>query len=236
MVNPSTDTPLLSLSHIDKSYALGNEKLQVLFDINLTATKGDFISILGPSGSGKSTLMNIIGCMDTADCGEYFLDDAAVHQASDKQMTQIRNQKIGFIFQKYQLIPKYNVLLNTILPLLIRGVPHQQATDLAIEKLSLLGMEKRLRHKPNELSGGQQQRVSIARALVGNPAILLADEPTGALDSKTGEDVLELFHQLNDLGNTIIMITHDPNVGHHAKKIYHIIDGRLYHNNQLVTA
>ena len=233
----TTATPdaLLTLRHINKSYALGAEKLQVLFDIDLTIQKGDFISILGPSGSGKSTLMNILGCMDTADSGEYFLDGHAVHEANDAQMTQIRNQEIGFIFQKYQLIPKYDVLLNTILPLLIRGVPRQEAIRLATEKLTLLGMEKRLRHKPSELSGGQQQRVSIARALVGSPAILLADEPTGALDSKTGADVLALFHELNALGNTIIMITHDPQVGDHAQTIYHIIDGRLYQHDQLVT-
>ena len=233
----TTVTPdaLLTLRRINKSYALGAEKLQVLFDIDLTIQKGDFISILGPSGSGKSTLMNILGCMDTADSGEYFLDGHAVHEANDAQMTQIRNQEIGFIFQKYQLIPKYDVLLNTILPLLIRGVPRQEAIRLATEKLTLLGMEKRLRHKPSELSGGQQQRVSIARALVGSPAILLADEPTGALDSKTGADVLALFHELNALGNTIIMITHDPQVGDHAQTIYHIIDGRLYQHDQLVT-
>ena len=233
----TTVTPdaLLTLRRINKSYALGAEKLQVLFDIDLTIQKGDFISILGPSGSGKSTLMNILGCMDTADSGEYFLDGHAVHEDNDAQMTQIRNQEIGFIFQKYQLIPKYDVLLNTILPLLIRGVPRQEAIRLATEKLTLLGMEKRLRHKPSELSGGQQQRVSIARALVGSPAILLADEPTGALDSKTGADVLALFHELNALGNTIIMITHDPQVGDHAQTIYHIIDGRLYQHDQLVT-
>ncbi len=236
MTTASLDAPLLTLNKIDKSYSLGAEKLQVLYDINLSIRKGEFISILGPSGSGKSTLMNIIGCMDTADCGEYFLDGHAVHEANDAQMTQIRNQEIGFIFQKYQLIPKYNVLLNTILPLLIRGIPRQEATERALEKLTMLGMEKRLQHKPNELSGGQQQRVSIARALVGNPSILLADEPTGALDSKTGEDVLALFHELNALGNTIIMITHDPNVGNHAQTIYHIIDGRLYHDGQLVSA
>ena len=227
-----TEAPLLTLNHIDKSYSLGAEKLQVLYDVTLTIRKGEFISILGPSGSGKSTLMNIIGCMDTADGGEYFLDGHAVHQANDSQMTRIRNQEIGFIFQKYQLIPKYNVLLNTILPLLIRGVPRQEATALALEKLTMLGMEKRLKHKPNELSGGQQQRVSIARALVGNPAILLADEPTGALDSKTGEDVLALFSALNSMGNTIIMITHDAHVGSLAQSIYHIIDGRLYHQGQ----
>lgn len=219
---------LLSLKHLNKSYQLGEERLQVLFDINLEVQSGDFVAILGPSGSGKSTLMNIIGCMDTADEGEYFLRDNAVHLANDTQMTHIRNQEIGFIFQKYQLISQYTVLQNTIMPLLIRGVPRSQAIETAVEKLTMLGMGDRLRHKPNELSGGQQQRVSIARALVGQPSILLADEPTGALDSKTGEDVLGLFQELNAMGNTIIMITHDPTVGQKAKHIVRIIDGRLH--------
>ncbi len=220
--------PLLQLDHINKSYRLGAERVQVLFDINLQVMPGDFIAILGPSGSGKSTLMNIIGCMDTADDGAYYLNGEAVHTASDAQMTRIRNQHIGFIFQRYQLIPKYDVLQNTIMPLLIRGVSRKKAVAIAEEKLELLGMSQRLHHKPSELSGGQQQRVSIARALVGNPAILLADEPTGALDSKTGQDVLQLFQELNDMGNTILMITHDPSVGQQAKQIVRIIDGRLY--------
>lgn len=220
--------PLLQLEHINKSYLLGAERVQVLFDINLQVMPGDFIAILGPSGSGKSTLMNIIGCMDTADDGAYYLNGEAVHAASDAQMTRIRNQHIGFIFQRYQLIPKYDVLQNTIMPLLIRGVSRKKAVAIAEEKLELLGMSQRLHHKPSELSGGQQQRVSIARALVGNPAILLADEPTGALDSKTGQDVLQLFQELNDMGNTILMITHDPSVGRQAKQIVRIIDGRLY--------
>ena len=221
---------LLTINHLNKSYLLGQEKLQVLYDINLQVTKGDFIAILGPSGSGKSTLMNIIGCMDIADDGEYFLGDQAVHLANDHQLTEIRNKEIGFIFQKYHLIPKYNVLQTVILPLLFRGMLRQKAIEQATEKLAMLGMDNRLTHKPNELSGGQQQRVSIARALVGDPSILLADEPTGALDSKTGEDVLQLFKDLNDLGHTIIMITHDQHVGQKAKQMIKIIDGRLYTN------
>ena len=219
---------LLTLKNINKSYKLGEEYLQVLFDINLEVKTGDFIAILGPSGSGKSTLMNIIGCMDTADSGKYFLRDNAVHEFNDQQMTKIRNQEIGFIFQKYQLISQYTVLQNVIMPLLIRGMSRKEAIETATEKLQMLGMADRLNHKPNELSGGQQQRVSIARALVGQPSILLADEPTGALDSKTGEDVLKLFQELNNMGNTIIMITHDSNVSKKAKRIVKIIDGRLH--------
>lgn len=223
-----SEQPLLELKNINKFYPLGEERLQVLFDINLTVNKGEFIAVRGPSGSGKSTLMNILGCMDTADSGEYFLAGEAVHQATDSQMTKLRNLHIGFIFQKYQLINKYDVLQNVILPLLIRGIPRSQAIATAKDTLQMLGLENRLDHKPNELSGGQQQRVSIARALVGEPDILLADEPTGALDSKTGEDVLSLFKELHRQGHTIIMITHDAHVGAQAQKELHIIDGRLY--------
>ena len=172
--------------------------------------------------------MNIIGCMDTADTGEYFLADEAVHLADDQTLTKLRNRHIGFIFQKYQLINKYDVLQNVIMPLLIRGVPRAEAIERAQATLAMLGLENRLKHKPNELSGGQQQRVSIARALVGEPDLLLADEPTGALDSKTGEDVLALFQQLHHQGHTILMITHDAHVGAQAEKELHIIDGRLY--------
>lgn len=219
---------LLELKNINKSYPLGSEKLQVLFDINLTVHKSEFIAVRGPSGSGKSTLMNIIGCMDTADTGEYFLADEAVHLADDKTMTRLRNRHIGFIFQKYQLINKYDVLQNVIMPLLIRSVPRAEAIERAKVTLAMLGLESRLKHKPNELSGGQQQRVSIARALVGEPDLLLADEPTGALDSKTGEDVLTLFKELHSQGHTILMITHDAHVGAQAQKELHIIDGKLY--------
>ena len=223
-----SEQPLLELKNINKFYPLGQERLQVLFDINLNVNKGEFIAVRGPSGSGKSTLMNILGCMDTADSGEYYLAGEAVHEATDSQMTKLRNLHIGFIFQKYQLINKYDVLQNVILPLLIRGVSRSQAIATAKETLQMLGLENRLDHKPNELSGGQQQRVSIARALVGKPDILLADEPTGALDSKTGEDVLNLFKELHQQGNTIIMITHDAHVGAQAEKELHIIDGKLY--------
>lgn len=223
---------ILELKGIYKDYQQGKMTVPVLKDVNFSMEEGEYVAIMGPSGSGKSTLMNIIGCMDTADDGEFFLSNEAVHQADDAKMTRIRNQHIGFIFQRYQLIPKYDVLQNTIMPLLIRGVSHKEAVQAATEKLTLLGMGERLHHKPSELSGGQQQRVSIARALVGNPAILLADEPTGALDSKTGQDVLQLFQELNDLGNTILMITHDPSVGKKAQKIVRIVDGHLYQNNE----
>lgn len=217
---------IIELSNINKSYDVGNEKLHVLKDISFKVEKGGFIAILGPSGSGKSTLMNIIGCMDNFDTGSYILDDEEISISDDDALALVRNKKIGFIFQKYHLIPKYSVLQNVMMPLLIRGTDRDFAREKAIEKLKLVGLENRLKHKPNELSGGQQQRVAIARALVSNPAILLADEPTGALDSETGRDVLELFKELNEQGNTIIMITHDEDVASWSDRIIRIIDGK----------
>lgn len=222
---------IISVTDICKSYTMGTETLDVLKKINLTVEKGEYLAILGPSGSGKSTLMNIIGCMDLADSGEYYLNGNAVHKAKEKSLTDIRNKEIGFIFQKYHLIPTYNVMQNIIMPLIIRGESHEKAEGDCKETVAMLGLEKRLKHRPNELSGGQQQRVAIARALVGKPSILLADEPTGALDSNTGKEVLTLFKNLNDLGNTIIMITHDLSVAQYAKRIVKIIDGELFPND-----
>ncbi|RDU24397.1 ABC transporter ATP-binding protein [Anaerosacchariphilus polymeriproducens] len=218
---------IIEMKNINKFYKMGNESLHVLKNINLDVEEGDFLAILGPSGSGKSTLMNMIGCMDRFNEGEYYLDNVAIHETKEKKLTNIRNQKIGFIFQKYHLISTYSVQQNIMIPLLTRGITYQQALEECTDTIQLLGLDKRLNHKPSELSGGQQQRVAIARALVGNPAILLADEPTGALDSHTGKDVLSLFKKLNDMGNTIIMITHDLEVAKHAKHIVNIIDGEL---------
>lgn len=220
---------MIEMKDISKSYQVGAERLRVLTDIRFEVEKGDFVAILGPSGSGKSTLMNIIGCMDKPDGGEYYLDGHAVHSYPDKKLAAFRNHEIGFVFQRYQLIAKYSVLQNVIMPLLLRGVLRKEAVKQSMEQIELLGLSERLAHKPAELSGGQQQRVAIARALVGSPAILLADEPTGALDSNTGKEVLELFTRLNGMGNTIIMITHDLNVAAYAKRVVKIIDGRLYH-------
>ena len=218
---------VIELTNIRKSFPMGGTVLEVLKGISLTVKKGEFLAVLGPSGSGKSTLMNVIGCMDKFDSGEYFLDGEAIHGMNDSKLTRIRNEKIGFIFQKYHLINKYSVLRNVEIPLLLRGYSQKQASAAAEEKLVRLGMEKRLAHKPNELSGGQQQRAAIARALVGKPALLLADEPTGALDSATGKEVLELFSELHREGNTIVMITHDLNVAKNAERIVHIVDGEI---------
>ena len=220
--------PVIRMSGIEKSYAMGENTLNVLKGISLTVKEGEFLAILGPSGSGKSTLMNVIGCMDSFDGGEYFLSGKAVHLMNDDMLTEMRNEYIGFVFQKYHLISKYNILRNVMMPLLIRGQTAAQAEQTARERLIQLGMEDRMEHKPSELSGGQQQRAAIARALVGNPKLLLADEPTGALDSATGKEVLRLFCELNEKGHTIVMITHDMNVAKNAGRIVHIVDGELF--------
>lgn len=219
---------MLHLKNVNKSYHMPQENLHILKDISLDVAKGEFLAILGPSGSGKSTLMNVIGCMDRADSGEYYLDGISIHETKEKDLARIRNQEIGFIFQKYHLVPTYTVMQNIVMPLLIRGMSLSEATDSCMDIIRLLGLENRMTHKPNELSGGQQQRVAIARALVGRPAILLADEPTGALDSNTGKEVLGLFRQLNELGHTIVMITHDLQVAENAGRVVRIVDGELF--------
>ena len=217
---------ILDLQHIFKDYNQDKLVVPVLKDVNLQVEEGEYVAIMGPSGSGKTTLMNIIGCMDTADSGSYLLDGSEINAMKDQQLTQVRNEKIGFIFQKYQLIPKYSVIQNICMPLLIRGRSQREAEESSAATIRLLGLGERVTHKPSELSGGQQ-RVAIARALVGQPSILLADEPTGALDSTTGREVLELFIRLNELGNTIVMITHDEKVARYAHRVVRIVDGEL---------
>ena len=219
---------MIKMTNINKGYMLGEEKIPILKDINFSVKKGEYVAILGPSGSGKTTLMNIIGCMDVMDSGEYYLDGMAIHATEEDALTDVRNNSIGFIFQNYQLIPTYNIMQNIVMPLLMRGKTYKEAEAECMDIVRLLGLEERLNHRPSELSGGQKQRVSIARALVGKPAILLADEPTGALDQSSGKDVLKLFQELNEMGNTIVMITHDLNVAQSAKRIVKIVDGRLY--------
>ncbi|MGN1180431.1 MAG: ABC transporter ATP-binding protein [Suilimivivens sp.] len=218
---------IIEMKQINKGYMLGSEKVPVLKNVDFRVEKGEFVAILGPSGSGKTTLMNIIGCMDVADSGEYYLDGQPVHSMAEKELGVIRNREIGFIFQNYQLIPTYDILQNIIMPLVIRGMSAKEAEEKCIPVIEMLGIGNRRNHKPSELSGGQKQRASIARALVGEPALLLADEPTGALDSASGKDVLKLFSQIHDLGHTIVMITHDLNVAKSAERIVHIVDGCL---------
>ena len=222
------DEPIIEIKDVNKYYTMGENSLHVLKDVNLTVNKGEYLAILGPSGSGKSTLMNIIGCMDVSDSGAYILDGKEIHNTKEAELATIRNQEIGFIFQKYHLIPTYNVRQNIVMPLLMRGLSYAQASDASEDTIAMLGLSERMEHKPNELSGRQQQRVAIARALVGEPAILLADEPTGALDSNSGKEVLKLFQKLNDMGHTIVMITHDLSVAKHAKRMVRIVDGELF--------
>ncbi|MHC1749621.1 MAG: ABC transporter ATP-binding protein [Cellulosilyticaceae bacterium] len=218
---------MISLEKVNKSYRMGEASLHVLKDVSMQVHKGEFVSILGASGSGKSTLMNIIGCMDTLDTGTYVIDGIHVENSDTGILATIRNEKIGFVFQKYHLIPKYSVIQNVMMPLLIRGTDRSQAKEVAKEILEMVGLGDRGHHKPGELSGGQQQRVAIARALITKPAILLADEPTGALDSKTGKDILKLFKELNSQGNTIVQITHDSNVAKVGDRILTLVDGVL---------
>lgn len=218
---------IINLHEVNKFYGIQENKTHVLKDINLVVEKGEFVSILGASGSGKSTLMNIIGCMDVMSSGRYHIDNIDVSMMNDDELATIRNNKIGFIFQKYQLIPQYSILQNVMLPLLVKGYSMEEAKCEAMQGLKDVGLEEKINSKPNQLSGGQQQRVAIARALITKPELLLADEPTGALDKQTGIEILELFVKLNKKGNTIVQITHDAHVAKYANRIIKIEDGNL---------
>lgn len=219
---------IITMRNICKSYTMGEDKLEVLKSVGFSVKKGEFVAILGPSGSGKSTLMNIIGCMDRFDIGEYFLNGIPIHETKEKELVRIRNQEIGFIFQNYHLIPTYTVMQNIIMPLLMRGMDRKPAEQECRDVVEMLGLDDRIHHKPSELSGGQRQRVAIARALCSKPSILLADEPTGALDQKSGTEVLKLFTKLHEIGNTIVMITHDLNVAQWAQRTVRIVDGEVF--------
>ncbi len=216
-----------SMRDIVKRYQMGDEELEVLKHVNLDLEKGEFLSILGPSGSGKSTMMNIIGCLDTPTSGTYILRGRNIGEQNQHQLAQIRCHEIGFIFQSFQLLPRMSALKNVELPLIYAGVSGKEREKRAMEVLERVGLSDRMYHMPNQLSGGQQQRVAIARALATNPTILLADEPTGALDQATGKQVMSLFRELNDEGRTVIMITHDMKIAQHAKRIVNILDGVL---------
>lgn len=219
---------MIELKNICKSFTLGGETIKALDNINFRVEKGEFVSIIGPSGSGKSTLMNILGLLDVPDSGEYILDDVMIKTAKENSLAEIRNKKIEFIFQNFNLLTKLNAIQNVQVPLMYRGVKHEESNKIAYEYLEKVGLKGREKHFPNQLSGGQQQRVAIARALAGKPEIILADEPTGALDSKTSTEVMELLQNLNEEGQTIILITHDINVAKKAKRIVIIADGKLY--------
>jgi len=222
---------MIELSNIIKRYAMGEEIINALDNVSVTIQEKEFVSIVGPSGSGKSTLMNIVGCLDTADEGTYTLFGTDVTHLSDNQLSDIRNNKIGFIFQGFNLLSKLNALENVELPLIYQGINANERKDRAIEALKKVGLGERIKHKPTELSGGQQQRVAIARALVTNPSLILADEPTGNLDSKSGREIMALLHELNDNGNTILLITHDSTIAKEAQRSIEIMDGKIIKEN-----
>ncbi len=231
-----TADAFFEMKDINQYYQMGEEPVHVLKDINLTIEKGEFLSVLGPSGSGKSTLMNIIGCLDVPTSGEYVLNGTEVDTLGEKELARIRSREIGFIFQNHQLLPRLTALKNVELPLIYAGVSPRERKQRAKDMLARVGLADRMDHYPNQLSGGQCQRVAIARALIGSPSILLADEPTGALDQKTGRQVMELFHELHAEGRTIIMITHDMNIAKHARRVVHIIDGVMTEGDGITDA
>ena len=219
---------ILRLTDICKDYQQGKEPVRVLKNINMTVHKGDYLAIMGPSGSGKTTLMNLIGCLDVPTSGTYVLEGQDLKDMDDDRLADIRNKHIGFVFQSFHLLPTMDALENVALPLLYAGVPLQERRQRAEEALKAVGLEERLHFLPNQLSGGQCQRVAIARAMVGKPTLLLADEPTGALDTKAGNQIMDIFRQLSSDGMTIIMITHEQAVAECADKIYRILDGELH--------
>ena len=219
---------ILKLTDICKDYQQGREPVRVLKNINLTVEKGDYLAIMGPSGSGKTTLMNIIGCLDVPTSGTYELDGKNLKDLSDDDLADIRNRHIGFVFQHFHLLPKMTALDNVALPLLYADVPIKERRERAAEALKAVGLEQRMDFYPNQLSGGQCQRVAIARAMVGKPDLLLADEPTGALDTKSGNQIMDIFRQLSSDGMTIVMITHEPSIADCADKTYRILDGELF--------
>jgi putative ABC transport system ATP-binding protein len=218
---------LIKTENLWKTYEMGAEKIHALAGVSFTVTKGEYLAIMGPSGSGKSTLMNLIGCLDTPTQGQYFINGRLVSAMNDDELAFIRNREIGFVFPDLQLLARATALHNVELPLIYNGTPAQERIERAKSALRMVELEQRMTHKPNELSGGQRQRVAIARALVNNPSILLADEPTGNLDSATGVEIMNLFEKLHEQGNTIILVTHEHDVAEHAYRTIHIRDGKV---------
>ena len=218
---------LIRLDRITRHYQMGAETIRALQEVSLTIERGEYVAIMGPSGSGKSTLMNLIGCLDTPTSGTYELNGTNVSEMDDNQLAEVRNREIGFVFQTFNLLPRATALRNVELPLIYAGVPAEERRQLARDALEKVGLAGRVNHRPNELSGGQGQRVAIARALVNRPSILLADEPTGNLDSKTGLEIMAIFNALADSGHTIILVTHEEEVAHCAKRVIRLRDGRI---------
>ena len=218
---------MISVKNLKKTYFLGGEEVYALDDVSLSIKEHEFVAIIGQSGSGKSTFMNMLGCLDRPDSGEITLDGTDILKCKEKELSVIRNKKIGFIFQQFHLLPKLSALENVELPLIYQGMQTTNRREKAVKALKAVGLEKRMNHKPNQLSGGQQQRVAIARALVGEPSLILADEPTGNLDSRSGKEIMMLLHNLHEEGNTIVLITHDNNVAMEAPRQVQISDGKI---------
>lgn len=224
---------LIEVKDLKKTYKLGEIEVPALRGLNLSVEKNEYLSIMGPSGSGKSTLMNIIGCLDVPTDGSYILNDKDVSKMTDDQLAEIRNKQIGFVFQTFNLLARADALHNVELPLIYSGVSRSSRRAMAHEALEKVGLADRIHHKPNELSGGQRQRVAIARALVNNPAIILADEPTGNLDSNTGEEIMEIFKELHKAGNTIVLITHEEYIAKHSHRVIRLLDGLIQSDDKL---
>lgn len=218
---------IITIKKIAKIYKVGTEEVHALRDVSLNIDKNEYVAIMGPSGSGKSTLMNMLGCLDTPTSGLYLFKGVSVSEMSDNELANIRNREIGFVFQTFNLLARYDAIHNVELPLIYAGVPKEERRERAKQALKDVGLGDRMNHKPNELSGGQRQRVAIARALVTNPSIILADEPTGNLDSKTGEEIMALFHEIHKKGNTIILVTHEEYIAEHAARIIRLRDGLI---------
>jgi putative ABC transport system ATP-binding protein len=227
----SQKTAIIRIENVFKIYGSGETEVKALNDVNLIIEEGEYCSIMGPSGSGKSTAMNIIGCLDRPTSGHYYLDNVDVAQVDDGPLAHIRNKKLGFVFQQFHLLPQLSALENVILPMVYAGVSNSERRDRAAEALGRVGLENRLNNKPTQLSGGQQQRVAIARAIVNRPVVLLADEPTGALDSRTTQEVLDIFSELNASGMTVVMVTHEPEVARQTQRIVWFRDGEVVHSN-----
>jgi putative ABC transport system ATP-binding protein len=228
---------VIETTKISKTYVMGTEEIHALRSVSIDIRRGEYVAFMGPSGSGKSTLMNIVGCLDTPSGGQYILNGHDVSRMSDNQLAEIRNKEIGFIFQSFNLLPRASALDNVALPLIYAGLSKRERTERALESLRAVGLADRAQHRPNELSGGQRQRVAIARALVNNPSVLLADEPTGALDSKTSHEIMRLFEELYAKGNTIIMVTHEEDIANFSHRIVRLRDGLIESDevNQNVT-